>query len=128
MKENSDSKLIETSRYGSINNAPINEIGIPSDTQNANFGLRNMASINKTRIRPNFAFFNNKLILPLRIFDSSFQLVICTPLGSDNFVLCTDFRSNYGKNNDLIPKASINQKLFLRKIRLDVSVGIERNV
>ena len=87
MKENNDSKLIETSRYGNISNAPINEIGIPSDIQNPNFGLRNIASTSKTRIRPNFAFFNNRLILPLRIFDSSFQLVMWISLGSNDFVL-----------------------------------------
>ena len=77
-----DNKLIETSKYGNIINAPINEIGIPSETQNASLGLRNKANITNTRNRPSLAFFINKSILPLRILDSSFQVVKVIPSGS----------------------------------------------
>ena len=82
IKVKSDNKLIETSKYGSISSAPINDIGIPSDTQNANLGLRNKASMIKTKNKPSFAFFISRSILPLNIFDSSFQLVRYTPSGS----------------------------------------------
>ena len=79
-------QLLESFKYF-VNQRLMNDIGIPSDTQNANFGLRNIASTSKTKIRPNLAFFNSRLILPLKIFDSSFQLVIFTPLGSRDLVL-----------------------------------------
>ena len=49
---NKDNILIERSR-GDINqNPPINDIGIPSETQNANFGFKNIANTTTTNNKP----------------------------------------------------------------------------
>ena len=64
--------LIETSKIGSNQKPPINEIGMPNETQPASLGLRNRASTKSTSVKPRIAFSTNKSILPLRITDSSF--------------------------------------------------------
>ena len=72
MKVNSEIILMETSKIGRSQNPPINEIGMPNETQPASFGLRNKASTTSTNDKPRAAFSTNKSILPLRITDSSF--------------------------------------------------------
>ena len=52
MKVNNDSIFIDNPNSGMSQNPPINEIGIPKETQNANFGLKNNASTMITRINP----------------------------------------------------------------------------
>ena len=49
---NNDNILIERSTAGIKRKPPINDIGIPSETQNASFGLRNIAKINTTSTKP----------------------------------------------------------------------------
>ena len=72
MKVNSEIILMETSKIGRSQNPPINEIGMPNETQPASFGFRNRASTTSTNDKPRAAFSTNKSILPLRITDSSF--------------------------------------------------------
>ena len=67
----------------------MNDIGIPSETQNASFGLRNIAKTNTTKTKPKYAFFVNKSILPFKRTDSSLNVPISTPLGSVVAVLFT---------------------------------------
>ena len=52
MKVNSDNILMERPKSGISQKPPMNEIGIPKETQNANFGLKNNASTMITRISP----------------------------------------------------------------------------
>jgi len=87
----SDNIFIETSPKGINQNPPINEMGIPSETQKANFGLRNNAKIKTTSNNPYCAFLTNKSIRPLKIFASLFQVVNLISLGSILFFSSTYF-------------------------------------
>jgi len=63
-------------------NPPIKEIGIPRETQKANFGLRNSAKTKITKKRPCWAFRTIVSILPLNILASSSQAVSLASGGS----------------------------------------------
>ena len=52
MKVNKDNILIETSKIGINQKPPMKEIGIPKETQKANFGFKKIARIKTTRKRP----------------------------------------------------------------------------
>ena len=52
MKVNKDIILIDTSNKGSNQNPPMKDIGIPSETQAANFGFKNKARTIRTSPRP----------------------------------------------------------------------------
>ena len=52
MKVNKDIILIDTSNKGSNQNPPMKDIGMPSETQAANFGFKNKARTIRTSPRP----------------------------------------------------------------------------
>ena len=52
IKVNRDNMLIETSKIGINQKPPMKEIGIPNDTQKANFGFKKIARIITTRNSP----------------------------------------------------------------------------
>ena len=89
MNVNSDNILMERSAAGIKRNPPINDIGIPNETQKASLGFKKMANTKTTKVRPRYAFLVRRSILPFKRTDSSLKVPISTPSGSVGAVFST---------------------------------------